>query len=63
MAKFKEKDKSQGLFLAVNLQEQIVPGTFEWTIDYLINKTDISLFEQNYHNDKKERQHTLRIYY
>jgi len=53
MAKFKEKDKSQGLFLAVNLQEQIVPGTFEWTIDYLINKSDISLFEQNYDNDQR----------
>ena len=53
MAKFKEKDKTQGLFLAVNLQEQIVPGTFEWTIDYLINKFDMSLFEQNYNNDEK----------
>ena len=31
MPKFKEKDKTQGLLLAVNLQDQIVPGTFEWT--------------------------------
>jgi transposase len=38
--------------IVVNLQEQLLPGTFEWTIDYLINKIDISLFEQKYHNDE-----------
>jgi transposase len=37
----------------VNLEEQIVPGTFEWALDYLIDKTDMSIFEQNYHNDEK----------
>jgi hypothetical protein len=36
MAKFKEYDRSQGLFLTVNLEEQLLPGTFEWTLDYLI---------------------------
>jgi len=24
-------------------KEQLLPDTFEWTIDYLINKTDMSL--------------------
>jgi len=52
MARYKYVDKSQGLFLTVNLQEQLIPGTFEWTVDYLINKMDLSLFEQNYHNDE-----------
>ena len=52
MARFKHTNNSQGLFLTVNLKEQILPGTFEWTIDYLIDKTDMSLFEQNYHNDE-----------
>ena len=52
MPRFKYTDKSQGLFLTVNLEEQIIPGTFEWTIDYLIDKMDMSLFEQNYHNDE-----------
>ena len=51
MAKFKETDDSQSLLLAINLRKQLNPGTFEWTIDYLINKIDISLFEQNYNND------------
>jgi len=37
----------------VNLKEQIVLGSFEWTINYLINKMDISLFEQSYNNDER----------
>ena len=52
MARFKHTDNSQGLFLSINLKKQILPGTFEWTIDYLIDRTDMSLFEQNYHNDE-----------
>ena len=52
MARFKYADKSQGLFLVVNLREQIVPGTFEWAVDYLIDEMDMSLYEQNYHNDE-----------
>jgi len=53
MANLKENDLSQGLFLTVNLQEQLLPDTFEWTIDYLINKIDMSAFEQNYNNDER----------
>jgi transposase len=53
MARFKNDDNSQGLFLTVNLSEQLLPGTFEWTVNYLIDRADLSLFEQNYHNDEK----------
>jgi len=52
MARFKYKDSSQGLFIPVNLEKQILPDTFEWALDYLIDKMDLSLFEQNYHNDE-----------
>jgi transposase len=52
MARYKQTDNSQGQFIAVNLQEQLLPDTFEWTIDYLINKTDISLFDKKYNNDQ-----------
>jgi transposase len=52
MARFKYTDNSQGMFLSINLSEQLLPGTFEWTLDYLINRMDLSLFEQNYHNDE-----------
>ena len=51
MAKFKQTDGKQSLLVSVNLQQQLIPGTFEWTIDYLIDKIDISLFERDYKND------------
>ena len=53
MARFKYADNSQGLIITVNLKEQLLPDTLEWTINYLIDKLDLSLFEENYHNDKK----------
>jgi transposase len=39
--------------MAASLEEQLLPDTFEWAIDYLINKMNLSLFEQYYHNDEK----------
>jgi len=33
IAHYKEINKSQGLFLSVNLSEQIVSGTFEFTLN------------------------------
>ena len=53
MARFKDTEKHQGMFLTVNLYEQLVPGTFEWTLDYLVDEADMSIFEQNYNNDTK----------
>jgi transposase len=53
MARLKHTDNTQGQFIAVNLREQLIPDTFEWTIDYLINKMDLSLFEKKYNNDEK----------
>ena len=52
MARFKSCDTSQGLFLTVNLGEQLLPGTLEWALDYLVDRMDLSLFERNYHNDE-----------
>ena len=46
MARFKHTDNSQSQLMAVNLNEQLILGTFEWTIGYLINKMDLSLFEK-----------------
>jgi len=53
MARFKHTDTSQGQFLTVNLQEQLLLGSFEWTINYLINDIDLSLFEKRYQNDER----------
>ena len=52
MARYKETEKGQGLFLAVNLTEQIIPGTFEHTLNKLIDeKLDLSIFDRKYYND------------
>jgi len=53
MARFKDTEKEQGMFLTVNLYEQLLPGTFEWALDYLIDEADMSVFEQKYINDAK----------
>ena len=53
MARFKQSNMSQGQFIAVNLCDQLVVGTFEWTLNYLIDRMDMSLFEKNYNNDEK----------
>ncbi|GHT72154.1 transposase [Spirochaetia bacterium] len=55
MAKYKHTDAAsgQGLFLTVNLKEQLLPGTFEYMLnDVLNNKIDLSNFDTNYKNDK-----------
>ena len=53
MARFKYTDNSQGQFIQLNLQEQLLLGSFEWTINYLINELDLSSFHKNYHNDER----------
>ena len=55
MARYKDTDieSGQGLFLTVNLKEQLLPGTFEYMLDELIgSKIDISDFDINYKNDE-----------
>ena len=52
MARYIETAKGQGLFLTVDLSEQIVPGTFEYTLKRLIdNKLDLRIFDRKYIND------------
>jgi len=60
MARLKQTDNIQGQFMAVNLKEQLLPDTFEWTIDYLINKTDMSLFKKNKKMTKEEPRRIRR---
>ena len=39
--------------MTVNLSDQLLPGTYEWTLNYLIDRIDLSLFEEKYNNDEK----------
>src|SRR5215469_16407159 len=53
MANYKQTNKAQGLLLAVNLYEQIIPGTFEDMLSRLIDeKLDLSIFDKRYINDE-----------
>jgi transposase len=53
MARYKTTEKGQGLFLTVDLSKQILDGTFEQTLSYLINnKLDLSIFDEKYNNDE-----------
>jgi transposase len=51
MARYKEYDYSQGKFIPIHFDKQIIPGTFEHTLHYLIdNEIDLSIFDLRYSN-------------
>ena len=53
MAKYKHYDYSQGKFIPISFDKQILPGTFEHTLHYLIdNEIDLSTFDLRYQNDE-----------
>lgn len=53
MARYKEYDYSQGKFIPIHFDKQILPGTFEHTLHYLIdNELDLSTFDLRYQNDE-----------
>ncbi len=53
MARYKEYSYEQTKLIPLSFHHQILPGTFEYTLNYLIdNEFDLSLFEQRYHNDE-----------
>jgi transposase len=53
MARYKEYDYSQGKFIPIHFDKQIIPGTFEYTLHYLINEgIDLSVFDLRYRNDE-----------
>jgi transposase len=52
MARYKEVDRSPR-FLPVVLSEQILPGTFEFTLDHLVEKElDLSALDARFNNDE-----------
>ena len=53
MAKYKHYDYAQGKLIPVSFDKQILPGTFEHTLHYLIdNDIDLSAFDLSYKNDE-----------
>ncbi|PKL51765.1 MAG: hypothetical protein CVV37_04880 [Nitrospira bacterium HGW-Nitrospira-1] len=45
MARYKEYDYTQGKFIQIHFDKQILPGTFEHTLHYLNNGIDLSIFD------------------
>src|SRR4030042_5421479 len=53
MARYKEYDYSQGKLIPIHFDRQILPGTFESSLHYLIdNEIDLSTFDTRYRNDE-----------
>ena len=53
MAKYKKTTSDQGKLLPVYLDKQLLPGTFEFTLNHLIdNELDLSVFHGRYNNDE-----------
>ena len=53
MAKYKEYSYEQKVFLPVSFSEQVLPGTFEYTLNYIIDKeVDLSPFDERIKNDE-----------
>ena len=53
MAKYKNSDRSQMQIKMIDFSNQLVEGTIEHTIDYLIeNKIDLSIFDSKFRNDQ-----------
>lgn len=53
MARYKEYNYHQGKFIPISFDKQILPGTFEYTLNYLIDhELDLSVFDTRYVNDE-----------
>jgi transposase len=53
MARYKPYSYAQGKFIPVHFASQILPGTFEFTLNHLIDhELDLSLFDQRFRNDE-----------
>lgn len=56
MARFIDYNPHQTVLLPVSFEQQILPGTFEHTLNYLVdNKLDLSIFHHKYKNDDNGR--------
>jgi len=53
MAKYKDTDRSQIFFTEIDFSQQLVEGTIEHTIDYLVeHQINLSPFDGHFQNDK-----------
>ncbi|MEJ2379135.1 MAG: IS1182 family transposase [Pseudolabrys sp.] len=56
MARYKDYNYHQAKMIPIAFKDQILPGTFEYTLSYLIDhELDLSIFDDRYHNDETGR--------
>jgi transposase len=56
MPRFKEYDYRQTVMLPIDFEQQILPGTFEHSVHYLVdNELDLSIFDSKFKNDETGR--------
>jgi transposase len=53
MARYKTYSYAQGKFIPVYFEKQILPGTFEYSLNHLIDhELDLSIFDERYRNEE-----------
>jgi len=53
MARYKEYFYDQGVMIPIRFKDQILPGTFEEAVNYIVdNCIDLSVFDSRYKNDE-----------
>ena len=53
MARYKPYSYAQGKFIPIHFAKQILPGTFEYTLNHLIDhELDLSVFDNRFKNDE-----------
>lgn len=56
MPRFKESNYQQTVMVPISFDRQILPGTFEHSVNYLVDeKLDLSIFDSRYSNDDTGR--------
>jgi transposase len=52
MARYKDYSYDQQKLLPIRYSEQILPGTFEFTLSHVIDEIDLGVFDARYRNDE-----------
>ena len=53
MARYKSYSYAQGKFIPVYFEKQIIPGTFEYSLNHLVDhELDLSIFDNRYRNEE-----------
>lgn len=53
MARYKSYSYVQGKFIPVHFEKQIIPGTFEYSLNHLVDhELDLSIFDERYRNEE-----------